>query len=160
MASGESTTYTKDSEVLPPSRKVKWPADREHFWTNWRVSTKKTIETMYAECKLCSDGKFYIGNMGSFSNFSRHVARKHEKELEIFVKSNKSDPKQPSMSNFTIPLAIGKRKQAELEKIIGKLFMHENISLNLVQSQLFRDFCKVSISRAFSYLLNKSTIFF
>ena len=155
-----STTYPNDSEVLPPSRKAKWPADREHFWTNWRVSTKKTIETMYAECKICSDGKFYIGNMGSFSNFSRHVARKHKTELEIFVKSNKSDPKQPSMSNFTIPLAIGKRKQAELEKIIGKLFMHENISLNLVQSQLFRDFCKVSISRAFSYLLNKSTIFF
>ena len=93
MASGESTTYPKDSEVLPPSRKVKWPADREHFWTNWRVSTKKTIETKYAECKLCSDGKFYTGNMGSFSNFSRHVARKHEKELEMFVKSNKSDPK-------------------------------------------------------------------
>ena len=85
---------------------------------------------MYAECKLCSDGKFYIGDMGSFSNFSRHVARKHEKELEIFVKSNKSDPKQPSMSNFTIPLAIGKRKQSELEKIIGKLIIHENISLN------------------------------
>ena len=60
MASGEGTTYPKDSEVLPPSRKVKWPADRKHFWTNWRVSTKKTIETMYAECKLCSDGKFYI----------------------------------------------------------------------------------------------------
>ena len=36
--------------------------------------------------------------------------------------------------------------------------MHENISLNLVQSQLFRDFCKVSISRAFSYLLNKSAV--
>ena len=43
---------------------------------------------MYAECKLCSDGKFYIGNMGSFSNFSRSVARKHENELEIFVKSD------------------------------------------------------------------------
>ena len=26
--------------------------------------------------------------MGSFSNFSRYVARKHEKELEIFVKSD------------------------------------------------------------------------
>ena len=38
--------------------KVKWPANREHFWTNWRVSTNKTIETMYAESKLCSDGKF------------------------------------------------------------------------------------------------------
>ena len=74
-----STTYPNDSEVLPPSRKAKWPADREHFWTNWRVSTKKTIKTMYAECKICSDGKFYIGNMGSFSNFSRHVARKHER---------------------------------------------------------------------------------
>ena len=147
MASRESTTYPKDSEVLPPSRKVKWPADREHFWTNWRVSTKKTIETMYAECKICSDGKFYIGNMGSFSNFSRHVARKHEKELEIFVKSNKSDPKQPSMSTFTIPLVIAKRKQTELEKIMGKLFIHENIPLNLVRSQLFRDFCKLSISR-------------
>ncbi len=116
MASGESTTYTKDSEVLPPSRKVKWPADREHFWTNWRASTKKTIETMYAECKLCSDGKFYIGNMGSFSNLSRYVARKHEKELEIFVQSNKSDPKQLSISTFKIPLVIAKRKQIELEK--------------------------------------------
>ena len=88
MASGESTTYPKDFEVLLPSRKVKWPADREHFWTHWRVSTKKTIETMYAECKLCSDGKCYTGNMGLFSNFSRYLARKHEKELEIFVKSD------------------------------------------------------------------------
>ena len=78
MASGEITTYPKDSDVLPPSRNVKGPADREHFWTNWRVSTKKTNETMYAEFKLCSDDNFYIGNMGSFSNFSRHVARKHE----------------------------------------------------------------------------------
>ena len=82
------TTYPKDSDVLPPSRKVKWPVDRKHFWTNWRVSTKKTNETTYAECKLCSDGKFYTGNMGLFSNFSRYVARKHEKELEIFVKSD------------------------------------------------------------------------
>ena len=104
---------------------------------------------MYAECKICSDGKFYIGNMGSFSNFSRHVARKHKTELEIFVKSNKSDPKQPSMSNFTIPLVVAKMKQTELEKIIGKLLIYENIPLNLVQSQLFRDFCKVSISRSF-----------
>ena len=52
MASGESTTYTKDSEVLPPSRKVKWPADREHFWTNWRVSSKKTL-------KLCMPSANY-----------------------------------------------------------------------------------------------------
>ena len=72
-------------------------------------TNKKTIETMYAECKLCSDGIFYTGNVGSFSNFSRYVARKREKEYEIFVKSNKSDPKQPSMSNFTIPSVIGKR---------------------------------------------------
>ena len=42
IASGESTTYPKDSEVLPPSWKVKWPANREHFWANWRVSIKKT----------------------------------------------------------------------------------------------------------------------
>ena len=160
MASGESTTYPKDFEVLLPSRKVKWPADREHFWTNWRASTKKTIETMYAECKLCSDGKFYIGNMGSFSNSSRHVARKHEKELEIFVKLIKSDPKQPFMSTFTVSLVIAKRKQTEHEKILGKLFIHEIIPLNLVRSQLFRDFRKLSISRVFSCLLNKSTMFF
>ena len=32
--------------------------------------------------------QIYIGNMGLFSNFSRYVARKHEKELEIFVKSD------------------------------------------------------------------------
>ena len=104
---------------------------------------------MYAECKLCSDGIFYTGNVGSFSNFSRYVARKREKEYEIFVKSNKSDPKQPSMSTFTIPLVIAKRKQTELEKIMGKLFTHENIPLNLVRSQSFRDFCKLSISRVF-----------
>ena len=64
------------------------------------------------------------------------------------------------MSTFTISLVIAKRKQTELEKIMGKLFIHENIPLNLVRSQLFRDFCRVSISRAFSYLLNKSAIFF
>ena len=52
MASGEITIYPKDSDVLPPARKVKWPADREHFWTNWRVSTKKTNETMYTECTM------------------------------------------------------------------------------------------------------------
>ena len=119
MASGDITTYPKDSDVLPPSGKVKWPADKEHFWVNWRVSVKKTNETLYVERKLCSDGKFYIGNMGSFSNFSRHVNRKHEKELEIFVQSIKSDPKQPSMSTFTIPLVFAKRKQTELEKIMG-----------------------------------------
>ena len=105
----------------------------QYSCTNWRVPTKKINETMYAECKLCSDGKCYIGNMGSFSNCSCHVARKHAKELEIFVKSNKSDPKQPSIT-FTIPLVIAKRKQTELEKIMGKLFIHENIPLNLVQS--------------------------
>jgi len=54
--------------------------------------------------------------MGLFSKCSRHVARKHEKEFEIFVKSNKSDPMQPSMSTFTIPLVIAKRIQTELEK--------------------------------------------
>ena len=64
------------------------------------------------------------------------------------------------MSTFTIPLVIVKRKQTELEKIMGKLFIHENIPLNLVRSQLFRDFCKFSISRVFSCLLNKSAIFF
>ena len=95
--------------------------------------------------------------MGLFSKCSRHVARKHEKELEIFVKSNKSDPKQPSIT-FTIPLVIAKRKQTELEKIMG--FIHENIPLNLVRSQLFRDLCKLSISRVFSCLLNKSAILF
>jgi len=83
---------------------------------------------------------------GSFSNFSHHVARKHEKELEIFFKSNKSDPMQPSMGTLSIPLVIARRKQTELEKIMGKLFIHENILLNLVRSQLFRDFCKLSIS--------------
>ena len=35
-------------------------------------------------------------------DFSRHVPRKHEKELEIFVKLIKSDPKQPFMSTFTV----------------------------------------------------------
>jgi len=54
--------------------------------------------------------------MGSFSNWSRHDARKHEKRFEIFVESNKSDLKQPSMSTFTIPLVTAKRKQTELEK--------------------------------------------
>ena len=63
------------------------------------------------------------------------------------------------MSTFTIPLVIAKRKQTELEKIMGKLFIHENIPLNLVRSQLFRDFFKLSISRVFSCLLNKSAIF-
>ena len=111
---------------------------------------------MYADCKLCSDGKFYIGNMGSFSNFSRHIAGKHEKELGIFVKSNKSNPKQPSMSTFTIPLVIAKR----LEKIMEKLFIHENSPLNLIQSQLFYDFRKLSISRVFSSSLKKSPPYF
>ena len=64
------------------------------------------------------------------------------------------------MSTFTIPLVIAKRKQTELEKIMGKLFIHENISLNLVRSQLFRDFCKSSISRVFSCLLNNSALYF
>ncbi len=45
----------------------------------------------------------------------------HEKELEIFVKSNKSDPKQPSMSTFTIPLVIAEKKQTELEKNHAKI---------------------------------------
>ena len=59
MAIGESTTYPKDSEVLPPSKQVKWSADREkrdrdreHFWTNWRVSSKKTL-------KLCMPSANY-----------------------------------------------------------------------------------------------------
>ena len=69
MASGESTTYPKDSEVFPPSWKVKWPANREHFWANWRVSTKKTNETIYAECKLCSDGKFISETWDCFPIF-------------------------------------------------------------------------------------------
>ena len=49
-------------------------------------------------------------------------------------------------------------QETELEKIMGKLFIQENIPLNLVRSQLFRDFCKLSIS-CFSCLLNKSAIF-
>ena len=94
MASGESTTYPKDSEVLPPSRKVKRPANREHFWANWRVSTKKTNETIYAECKLCSDGKFYIGNMGLISNFFTMLLGNMKKSKKCLLKSNESDPKQ------------------------------------------------------------------
>ena len=52
-------------------------------------------------------------------DFSRHVPRKHEKELEIFVKLIKSDPKQPFMSTFTVSLVIAKRKQTQLEKNHG-----------------------------------------
>ena len=149
MASGESTTYPKDSEVLPPSRKVKWPANREHFWANWRVSSKKTNETIYAECKLCSDGKFYIGNMGLFSNFSQYVARKHEKEYEIFVKSDLIWFKAAFHEYLHHSIGNCEKETNWAWKIMGKLFIRENIPLNLVRSQLFRDFCKLSISCVF-----------
>ena len=42
---------------------------------------------------------------------------------------------------------------------MGKFFIHDDIPLNLVRSQLFRDFCKLSISSVFSCLLDKSAIY-
>ena len=114
MASGEITIYPKDSDVLPPARKVKWPADREHFWTNWRVSTKKTNETV---CRVQSMlmANFIWEIWDRFPIFHAMLLG-NMKEFEIFVKSNKSDPKQPPMSTFTISSVIAKRKQTELEK--------------------------------------------
>jgi len=32
-----------------PKKITDWPVYREHFWANWRVSSKKTNETLYAE---------------------------------------------------------------------------------------------------------------
>jgi len=84
----------------------------------------------------------------------------HAMLLGNMKKSKKYLLSQANLIQSSLPLVIAKRKQTEHEKILGKLFIHEIIPLNLVRSQLFRDFRKLSISRVFSCLLNKSTMFF
>ncbi len=56
------------------------------------------------------------------------------------------------MSILTIPLVSARRKQFELEQIMGKLLIQEIIPLNLVRSQLYTYSLLHSLSENNNYI--------
>ncbi|CAF3504086.1 unnamed protein product [Rotaria socialis] len=96
-------------------------------------------------CKLC-DQKYKDKN-GIFSNFLKHLKRKHLSQYELhFLKQDEGFSEKGSIASndqSTTESSTNTYKQYRINKAIGKyLIIKCNLPLSLVENNAFRDFMK------------------
>jgi hypothetical protein len=96
-------------------------------------------------CKLCNQN--YKDKTGIFSNFLKHLKRKHLHEYQqVFIEEEEGLSEEgvvESNGQPTTELSTNKSKQNRINLAIAKyLIIKCNLPLNLVENNAFRDFIK------------------
>ena len=115
-------------------------------WKKYFKFSSTPDDRMNGYCTICQ--KDYKDNNGVFSNFLKHLKRKHQKEYKKSFKTDEDDDDDlfeenvHVLSDFsTINSSPNKVKQNRINMAIAKnLIIKCNMPLAIVENSAFRDF--------------------
>lgn len=126
----------------------RWPAWRTMFFTNWREDGKR-IE---AQCTMsqCVDIEPLKSDWSSFSNFQSHCERLHRDEWDKLKNARdedgvKSGNSQRSMTSYTFSKKQSTSRQHQLDIDLVRVMSEDNLPINVLRRQRFRNWIKVCI---------------
>jgi hypothetical protein len=81
----ETSEREEISAAQPPPNSIPIPDKVQQQWVGWRIQffedwRKGEDGVTYAKCKLCTNSQYFAGSLNAFSNYGRHLRRKHPEE--------------------------------------------------------------------------------
>jgi len=125
----------ENSNPIPMLLQKSWTAKwRLLFYEDFRQTPKGKV---YAVCKLCGPVQYFTANTTSYSNLSNHIIRVHSDSWEKYMKNEKPDTKQSSITSYANSKKTSKHRKQQLDTGLVVMLAGANLPLSFFPKPFF-----------------------